>query len=80
MSNTSSRPAASALLQADAVHARSARAHLRLANLVANPLFSDVTRCFEDLLRRSGAALDVERDTPAMLGALYRYILLRKRA
>jgi ubiquinone/menaquinone biosynthesis C-methylase UbiE len=52
---------------------------LRLVNLVARPLFSDVTRDFEAILSRSGAPLTLGRDEPALLGGLYRQLLLTKR-
>lgn len=52
---------------------------LRIVNPLANALFSDFTRCFEDILRRAQAPLDVEHDEPALLGSLYRNVLLRKR-
>lgn len=51
---------------------------LRLANLVIGPLFTELTRSFEDVLRRSGAPFEVEHDAPAFFGGLYRYILLRR--
>jgi ubiquinone/menaquinone biosynthesis C-methylase UbiE len=51
---------------------------LRLVNLVARPLFTDMTRNFEEILRRSGARLLVVHDAPGVLGGLYRHLLLRK--
>jgi phosphatidylethanolamine/phosphatidyl-N-methylethanolamine N-methyltransferase len=51
---------------------------LRLVNLVTRTLVTDVTRRFEDILERSGAALQVEVDEPALLQGLFRHILLRK--
>lgn len=53
---------------------------LRLINVVSSALFTDVTRCFEALLAQSGAGLRVEQDVPALLGGLFRRILLRKPA
>jgi ubiquinone/menaquinone biosynthesis C-methylase UbiE len=53
---------------------------LRLVNVVTRTLFTDVTRRFQDILDRSGAALRVEQDAPALLGGLFRHILLRKPA
>jgi ubiquinone/menaquinone biosynthesis C-methylase UbiE len=51
---------------------------LRVLNLVTNTLFTDVTRNFEDILRRSGAPLTVERESAALFGGLFRHLLLRK--
>ena len=51
---------------------------LRIANLVAKPLFTDVTRSFERILADSGAGLRVEQDRPALLGGLFRFLLLRR--
>jgi ubiquinone/menaquinone biosynthesis C-methylase UbiE len=51
---------------------------LRLANVVTRPLFTDVTRSFQDILDRSGVPLAVEHDAPALLGGLFRHLLLRK--
>ena len=48
----------------------------RLVNLVARPLFSDMTRRLEPLL--AGTALQIERDAPAAFGGWYRVITLRK--
>ena len=53
---------------------------LRLVNLVTRTLFTDVTRRFQDILERSGAPLLIERDAPALLGGLFRHLLLRKPA
>jgi len=51
---------------------------LRAANLVASVLFTDVTRRFEDILDRSRAPLVVVRDEPALLGGLFRRVLLTR--
>jgi ubiquinone/menaquinone biosynthesis C-methylase UbiE len=51
---------------------------LRAVNRVSRLLFTDLTRCFEDILERSGAPLAVESDAPALLGGLFRYLVLRK--
>ena len=51
---------------------------LRAANLVASVLFTDVTRRFEDILARSRAPLVVVRDEPALLGGLFRRVLLTR--
>lgn len=51
---------------------------LRLVNLVTGALATEVTRRFEDILRESGAPLAVERDEAALLGGLFRYLLLRR--
>ena len=57
---------------------RRAPALLRAANVVTRVFFTDVTRSFEDILERSGAPLVVEEDSPALLGGLFRYLVLRK--
>ena len=51
---------------------------LRAANLVTSILFTDVTRNFHEMLERSGAPLAIEHDAPALLGGLFRHLLLRK--
>lgn len=51
---------------------------LRVLNAVVRVLFTDMTRRFEDILERSGADLVAVHDRPAMLGGLYRHLLLRK--
>ena len=51
---------------------------LRLANLVTGALATEVTRRFEDVLAAAGAPLRVERDEPALLGGLFRHLLLRR--
>jgi ubiquinone/menaquinone biosynthesis C-methylase UbiE len=51
---------------------------MRVVNLVTNTLFTDVTRRLEDLLERSMAPLTIERDSPALLGGLFRHVLLRR--
>jgi ubiquinone/menaquinone biosynthesis C-methylase UbiE len=48
----------------------------RLVNLIARPLFSDMTRRLGPLL--DGTALRIERDEPAGFGGWYRIITLRK--
>jgi ubiquinone/menaquinone biosynthesis C-methylase UbiE len=53
---------------------------LRAVNPVARVLFSEMTRCFEEILERSRAPLVVERDAPAFLRGLYRILLLRRAA
>lgn len=59
---------------------RTARAPLGLQalNLIAAPLFTDVTRNFEDILERSRAPLRVEMDRAVWPGGLFRHLLLRK--
>ena len=52
---------------------------LRALNLVTSVLFTDITRNFEEMLARSATDLVVERDEPALLGGLYRTILLQAR-
>lgn len=49
---------------------------LRAANLVTRVLFTEVTRRLEDILERSHAPLVVMRDEPALLGGLFRRVLL----
>lgn len=51
---------------------------VRVLNVAASALFTDITRNFEDILRRAGTPLVVEQDTAAMLGGVFRYLLLRK--
>jgi len=51
---------------------------LRALNLLAKPLFTDVTRRFEDILERSEAPLRVEHDAPALLGGFFRHLRLGK--
>ena len=51
---------------------------LRALNLVTAPLFTEVTRCFEEILVRSGAPLTVEHDVAAWPGGLFRHVVLRK--
>jgi phosphatidylethanolamine/phosphatidyl-N-methylethanolamine N-methyltransferase len=53
-------------------------ARLRVLNVAASALFTDITRNFEDILRRAQAPLAVEQDRPAILGGFFRHILLRK--
>ena len=53
---------------------------LRALNLVTAPLFTEVTRCFEEILERSGAPLTVEHDAPAWRGGLFRHLILRRTA
>ena len=51
---------------------------LRVVNVVASVLFTEVTRRFEDILSAANAPLKVERDEPAALRGLFRYIVLRE--
>jgi ubiquinone/menaquinone biosynthesis C-methylase UbiE len=51
---------------------------LRALNLLTAPLFTEVTRCFEDILEGSNASLAVEHDIPAWKGGLFRHVILRK--
>lgn len=48
----------------------------RLVNLVARPLFSDMTRRLGPML--SGVAVTIEQDEPAAFGGMYRIVTLRK--
>jgi ubiquinone/menaquinone biosynthesis C-methylase UbiE len=50
---------------------------VRLLNPVARLLFTEMTRNFEEILARSGSPLVVAQDAPAMLGGLFRHVLLR---
>jgi ubiquinone/menaquinone biosynthesis C-methylase UbiE len=50
---------------------------LRIVNPVARLLFTDMTRDFEDILERSRAPLSVTHDSPALMGGLFRHLLLR---
>ena len=50
---------------------------VRLLNPVARLLFTEMTRNFEEILSRSGSPLVVTHDAPAMLGGLFRHVLLR---
>jgi phosphatidylethanolamine/phosphatidyl-N-methylethanolamine N-methyltransferase len=52
---------------------------LRAVNVLANALVTDVTRYLPDIVEDSGAPLVIERDEPALLGGLFRYVLMRKR-
>ena len=60
------------------VRTRRPPAALRACNAVIRVLFTDMTRRFEDILAASGADLVTVHDQAAMLGGLYRYVLLRK--
>jgi ubiquinone/menaquinone biosynthesis C-methylase UbiE len=51
---------------------------LRALNLLIAPLFTEITRCFEEILERSGAPLKVERDFAAWRDGLFRHLILRK--
>jgi ubiquinone/menaquinone biosynthesis C-methylase UbiE len=51
---------------------------LRLVNPLLGALFTEVTRNFEDILARSGAPLAVVEERPALLGGLFRHILLKR--
>jgi len=51
---------------------------IRLANLIASPLATDLTRNFERVLEEARVPLHVERDTPVALGGLFRAIVLRR--
>ena len=57
---------------------RRAPVGLRMLNLVTNTLFTDVTRNFEEILARSGTRLVIAHDAPALLGGLFRHVLLRR--
>lgn len=48
----------------------------RLVNVVARPLFSDMNRRLEPMVRHAG--LVVERDAPSVFGGMYRIVTLQK--
>ena len=48
----------------------------RLLNVVMKPLFTDMNRRFEPMVRPTGLA--IERDDPVAFGGMYRLITLRK--
>jgi ubiquinone/menaquinone biosynthesis C-methylase UbiE len=50
----------------------------RIANAVSRTLFTDINRRMGDILGRSGAPLRVELDEPAMMGGMFRVMVLRK--
>jgi phosphatidylethanolamine/phosphatidyl-N-methylethanolamine N-methyltransferase len=52
---------------------------LRLANIVTNALFTDVTRNFQEILDRSEAPLVIDYEAPALLKGLFRHLRLRRR-
>ena len=51
---------------------------LRAVNVVTRVLFTEVTRNLEQILVAAGSRLTVEYDASALLGGLFRMILLRK--
>jgi phosphatidylethanolamine/phosphatidyl-N-methylethanolamine N-methyltransferase len=52
----------------------------RLANAVTRAIGTDVNRRLGDILAASGAPLAVEHDEPALLGGVFRIVLLRREA
>ncbi len=50
---------------------------VRIVNPVARLLFTEMTRNFEQILERSCVPLVVTYDAPALLGGLFRHLLLR---
>jgi ubiquinone/menaquinone biosynthesis C-methylase UbiE len=52
---------------------------MRALNVITGTLATEVTRSLEDILERASAPLVVERDSPALLGGLFRHVLLRRR-
>jgi ubiquinone/menaquinone biosynthesis C-methylase UbiE len=50
----------------------------RIANAVSRTLFTDINRRMGDILSRSGARLRVEIDEPALMGGMFRVMVLRK--
>lgn len=72
------RPGGRAVVFDKFVRGASVPLGLRLVNLVTGALATEVTRRFEDILQEAGAPLVVERDEPALLGGLFRYLVLRK--
>jgi len=51
---------------------------MRILNLITAPLFTEVTRCFEDILADARVPLEVEIDRSAWPSSLFRHILLRR--
>ncbi len=51
----------------------------RFANSVISIFFTDLNRRLGDILAASGARLEVEHDESAMLGGMFRIVMLRKR-
>jgi ubiquinone/menaquinone biosynthesis C-methylase UbiE len=51
---------------------------LRAVNVVSRVLFTEVTRNLEQIVAQAAAGLVVEHDEPALLGGLFRHVLLRK--
>ncbi len=50
---------------------------MRVLNPLARLLFTEITRDFEAILRESQAPLVVTHDAPALLGGLFRHVLLQ---
>lgn len=50
----------------------------RIANAVSRILFTDINRRMGDILSRSGAPLGVAHDEPALMGGMFRVMVLRK--
>jgi phosphatidylethanolamine/phosphatidyl-N-methylethanolamine N-methyltransferase len=50
----------------------------RIVNAVSRTLFTDINRRMGDILSRSGAPLRVERDEAALMGGMFRVMVLRK--
>jgi ubiquinone/menaquinone biosynthesis C-methylase UbiE len=51
---------------------------LRALNVVASPLFTEMTRNLPALLEQAKAPLAIETDEPAAFGGLFRVVLLRR--
>ena len=51
---------------------------LRALNVVTSALFTDITRRLEEIVERAAVPLAVERDAPALLGGVYRHVILRR--
>jgi SAM-dependent methyltransferase len=74
------RPGGRAMVFDKFVRGEAPSAGVRLLNPLLSLLFTDITRNFEEILRRSGAPLTVEDERPALLGGYFRHILLRRGA
>lgn len=50
----------------------------RIANVASGALFTEINRRMGDILKSSGAPLRIEHDEPALVGGMFRVIVLRK--
>lgn len=49
----------------------------RIANAVSGALFTEINRRMGDILKSSGAPLRIEHDEPALMGGMFRVMILR---